>query len=51
MLFILLSFIWGSSFILMKLGMVKLTDVQVGAMRIAAAGLKTSEIFQLKKLE
>jgi drug/metabolite transporter (DMT)-like permease len=38
-LFILLSFIWGSSFILMKEGMKSLSAVQVASLRIASAGL------------
>jgi drug/metabolite transporter (DMT)-like permease len=37
--FILLSFIWGSSFILMKQGMKSLSAVQVASLRIASAGL------------
>lgn len=38
-LFVLLSFIWGSSFILMKEGMLALTPYQVAALRILSAGL------------
>jgi drug/metabolite transporter (DMT)-like permease len=38
-LFILLSLIWGSSFILMKEGMKSLSAVQVASIRIASAGL------------
>jgi drug/metabolite transporter (DMT)-like permease len=38
-LFIALSFIWGSSFILMKEGMKSLGPVQVASIRIASAGL------------
>lgn len=38
-LFIVLSVIWGSSFILMKLGMKELTAVQVAAIRILSAGI------------
>jgi drug/metabolite transporter (DMT)-like permease len=38
-IFILLSFIWGSSFILMKLSKEDLTGVQIGATRIFSAGL------------
>ncbi len=34
-----LSFVWGSSFILMKLGMDKLTAFQVAAIRIVSAGI------------
>ncbi|MFT3979755.1 MAG: DMT family transporter [Ferruginibacter sp.] len=39
LLFVLLSFIWGSSFILMKEGMVALTAFQVASIRIIAAGI------------
>jgi drug/metabolite transporter (DMT)-like permease len=39
LLFILLSLIWGSSFILMKLGMQHLTAYQVASIRILSAGL------------
>ncbi len=39
LLFILLSIIWGSSFILMKIGMQHLTAYQVAAIRILSAGL------------
>ncbi len=38
-LFILLSVIWGSSFILMKEGMVRLSPYQVASVRILSAGL------------
>ena len=38
-IFITLSFIWGSSFILMKVGLERLTAFQVAALRIASAGL------------
>jgi len=46
-LFILLSFIWGSSFELMKLGLFEnhdlskkiLSDTQVAALRLVSAGL------------
>jgi len=38
-LFALLSFIWGSSFILMKAGMMGLTPFQVASVRIVASGL------------
>ncbi|RYY69188.1 MAG: DMT family transporter [Chitinophagaceae bacterium] len=39
LLFILLSFIWGSSFILMKEGMVGLIAFQVASIRIISAGI------------
>jgi drug/metabolite transporter (DMT)-like permease len=38
-LFILLSIIWGSSFVLMKEGMHRLTPYQVASIRILSAGL------------
>lgn len=38
-LFVLLSIVWGSSFILMKEGMVTLTPYQVASLRILSAGL------------
>ena len=38
-LFITLSFIWGSSFILMKLGMGHLNAFQVASVRIVASGI------------
>lgn len=38
-LFILLSFIWGSSFLLMLIGLEKLNPWQVAAMRLFAAGI------------
>ncbi|MCW3073327.1 MAG: hypothetical protein JWP69_396 [Flaviaesturariibacter sp.] len=39
LLFILLALIWGSSFILMKLGKEHLNGYQIGAVRIFSAGL------------
>jgi drug/metabolite transporter (DMT)-like permease len=39
LLFIALSFIWGSSFILMKIGLRQLTAYQVAAIRIASSGI------------
>ena len=38
-IFVLLAFIWGSSFILMKEGMKQLTAYQVAAIRMATAGI------------
>jgi drug/metabolite transporter (DMT)-like permease len=37
--FILLSLIWGSSFILMKIGSENLTGLQIGSLRIFSAGI------------
>lgn len=39
LLFVLLSLIWGSSFVLMKVGLEKLTAYQVAALRIVSSGL------------
>ncbi len=39
LIFIVLSFIWGSSFILMKLGLEKLSSYQVAALRIVSSGV------------
>ena len=36
---VLLSFVWGSSFILMKKALIGLTPIQLGALRILIAGL------------
>ena len=35
----ILAFVWGSSFILMKLGLQNLTPVQMGALRIVSASV------------
>jgi len=43
-LFIALSFIWGSSFILIKGGLLHLSAYQVASIRIAAAGLVLSPV-------
>jgi len=45
LLFIVLSFIWGSSFILMKEGMAGLTAVQVASLRIVASGILLLPLF------
>jgi drug/metabolite transporter (DMT)-like permease len=39
LIFITLSFIWGSSFILMKIGLQRLSPFQVAAIRILSSGL------------
>jgi drug/metabolite transporter (DMT)-like permease len=51
-LFILLALIWGSSFKLMKLGSVHLSGIQIGALRIFAAGLAFAPfaIFQVRQI-
>jgi drug/metabolite transporter (DMT)-like permease len=49
-LFVLLCFIWGSSFILMKEGMKGLSPYQVASLRILSAGLVLSP-FLLKAMK
>ena len=51
-LFVLLSIIWGSSFILMKEGMKMLTPYQVASLRILSAGLVLLpfSLFHLKNI-
>ncbi|MCU7547936.1 DMT family transporter [Chitinophagaceae bacterium LB-8] len=51
-IFILLSFIWGSSFILMKVSKEDLTGVQIGAVRIFSAGFifLAPAIFHISKV-
>ncbi len=55
LLFIALALVWGSSFILMKRGLVTFTPVQIGAIRVAYAsiftaiiGIKTFKYLRLK---
>lgn len=52
LLFILLSLVWGSSFILMKKGTEHLTGWQIGAIRIFSAGIVTLPfaIFHIQKI-
>ena len=45
LLFILLSIIWGSSFILIKAGLIGLNAYQVASLRIVAAGLALLPLF------
>ena len=51
-IFIVLSFIWGSSFILMKVSKDGLTAVQIAAVRIFSAGIifVPFAIFHLSKI-
>ncbi len=51
-IFVALSLIWGSSFILMKVGLQTLSDYQVAALRLFSAGivLLPSAISQIKNL-
>ncbi len=39
LLFVLLAFVWGSSFILMKFGLLRFSAIQVAALRIVFSGL------------
>ena len=52
-LFVVLAFIWGSSFILMKIGKEHLNGYQIGGLRIFAAGLVflPFAVFHLRKIE
>lgn len=52
LLFILLSFVWGSSFILMKMSNQEMNGVQIGAVRIFSAGLffLPLAVFHFKKI-
>ncbi|SFD27984.1 EamA-like transporter family protein [Chitinophaga sp. CF118] len=45
LIFLLLSLTWGSSFILMKIGMVGLTPYQVASLRLFSAGLTLLPFF------
>ncbi|GAA4335886.1 DMT family transporter [Flaviaesturariibacter amylovorans] len=51
-LFVLLALIWGSSFILMKIGKEHLTGLQIGSLRILSAGLVflPFALFQVRRL-
>lgn len=49
MLLVLLSLIWGTSFILMKRGMVVYPPDQVGALRVVVAGLLFVPLYLLKR--
>lgn len=52
-LFVVLAFIWGSSFILMKIGKEHLNGYQIGGLRIFSAGLVflPFAVFHLRKIE
>ncbi|HUR30028.1 MAG TPA: DMT family transporter, partial [Saprospiraceae bacterium] len=49
MVFIILAFIWGGSFILIKKGLIHFTPLQVGAMRIAISAIAFIPIFFIFK--
>ncbi len=48
--FVILAFIWGGSFILIKKGLIHFTPLQVGAMRIAISAIAFIPIFLILKL-
>ncbi len=48
--FIILAFIWGGSFILIKKGLIQFTPIQVGAFRIAISALAFIPIFLISKV-
>ncbi|MEO6133293.1 MAG: DMT family transporter [Saprospiraceae bacterium] len=48
--FVLLAFVWGGSFILIKKGLIHFSPVQVGAMRIALSAIAFLPIFLLSRI-
>ncbi len=48
--FVLLAFVWGGSFILIKKGLIHFSPVQVGAMRIALSAIAFIPIFLISKV-
>ncbi|HZV70484.1 MAG TPA: DMT family transporter [Saprospiraceae bacterium] len=48
--FVLLAFVWGGSFILIKKGLIHFSPVQVGAMRIALSAIAFLPIFLISKI-
>lgn len=50
LVFAVLAFIWGGSFILIKKGLISFTPMQVGALRIAISSLAFIPIFLLFKI-
>lgn len=48
--FVILAFIWGGSFILIKKGLTQFTPLQVGAFRIAISALAFIPIFLISKI-
>jgi drug/metabolite transporter (DMT)-like permease len=48
--FVLLAFIWGGSFILIKKGLIHFTPIQVGAMRIALSAIAFIPIFLISRV-
>lgn len=48
--FVILAFIWGGSFILIKKGLIHFTPLQVGAFRIAISAIAFIPIFLISKI-
>ncbi|MDQ3015461.1 MAG: DMT family transporter, partial [Bacteroidota bacterium] len=48
--FMILAFVWGGSFILIKKGLIHFTPIQVGAFRIAISALAFIPIFLISKV-
>ena len=48
--FVVLAFVWGGSFILIKKGLIHFTPLHVGALRIALSGLAFVPIFLFSKI-
>jgi drug/metabolite transporter (DMT)-like permease len=48
--FVILAFVWGASFILIKKGLIHFSPVQVGAMRIALSGLAFIPVFLFSRV-
>lgn len=48
--FVLLAFVWGGSFILIKKGLIHFSPVQVGAMRIAVSAIAFIPIYLISKV-
>ncbi len=48
--FVLLAFVWGGSFILIKKGLIHFSPIQVGAMRIALSAIAFIPIFLISRV-
>ena len=51
LVFVVLAFVWGGSFILIKKGLLHFTPIQVGAMRIALSAIAFVPIFFISKVK
>lgn len=49
--FVLLAFLWGGSFILIKKGLIHFTAIEVGAIRIALSAIAFIPIFMISKVK